>query len=486
VKKFEGRRPYAVFAALFLVFFPAGGGAQDAGFGFGFDGDDSGGVSVSLPVSVKLGGRARGELLAFFDDLNTFEELKKSRPGDIFDGALYFSASASNADAVINLTLGTDGNSPVALDEAFLRVYFGPLGIEAGLRKLTWGRADSFGPLDVVNPLDYSDLSRIMKLREIKIARPMVHGTVDIGSASRIEAVFIPGFEGHKFASSGRWAPSFMLDNLLPSSVNSLLSPIVNSVYNALAPVAGSFYSLLPDTGTIEYMQAGARFTTTLGPADFGAQYFFGNLFRPSYSIEGVDAFLLDLVTVLPSNPRYTGNFSLLRPHIEYNRYHQIGADWAQVVADFNIRAELAAHITQDLAGDAIWVRNPFISWSFGFDRDTVWDINVNLQCNESIRLFGDKKNDIFEIGSGKNELPISTRLTLILSKKFLRDNLEITCTGIYDPEETGFYFIPAVSWSIGEVTADLQAGIFAGKEGGELSSYRNSGYIKTALTYSF
>ncbi|MDR1286799.1 MAG: hypothetical protein LBK08_04245 [Treponema sp.] len=480
MKKFTERRLCAVFAVLFFFLFPPAGRAEDEDFDFGFDGEDEGGGSASLPVSVKLGGRVQGDLLAFFDDLNTFEELKKSRAGDIFDGALYFSASASNADAVINLKLGADRSNPLALDEAFLRGYFGPVSVEAGLRKLAWGRADSFGPLDVVNPIDYSDLSRIMKLREIKIARPMVHGTADMGNGSRFEAVFIPGFEGHRFASSGRWTPPVMTED-------NVLSSLVNNYSGALSSLVNNYYSLLfPDTGTIEHMQAGARFTTTLGSADFGAQYFFGNLFRPSYCIGGIDAFLLDFLTALPSNPRYTGNFSLLRFRAEYNRYHQIGADWAQVLAGFNMRAELAAHITQDLAGDSGWVRNPFISWSLGFDRDTVWEINVNLQCNESIRLFGDKKNNLFEISSWGNEPPVSTRLTLILSKKFLRDNLEVTCTGIFDPEETGFYFIPAVSWTIGEVTADLQAGVFAGKKGGELSHYRNSGYIKTALTYSF
>ncbi|MDR0602043.1 MAG: hypothetical protein LBG42_06635 [Treponema sp.] len=473
-----GRRLPAILALAFFALLPPAAGAQE--FGFGFDDEDpesSGGSSASFPVSVKLGGKARGELFAFFDDLNTFEELKNSSPGDIFSGALYFSASASGADAVINLNLGMNRNNPVALDEAFFRVYFGPANIEAGLRKLSWGRADSFGPLDVVNPLDYSDLSRITNVREIKIARPMVHGTVNMGSSSKLEAVFIPGFEGHRFASSGRWTPSVPVDGIFSSSMaGGILSSLLNNYYSLL---------VMPDTGKLEYAQAGMRFTTTAGPADIGAQYFFGNLFRPSYSFGGAGAFLADLLTVLPSNPRYTGNFSLLSSRIEYNRYHQIGADWAQVIAGFNIRAELAAHITQDLAGNAGWVRNPFISWSFGFDRDTVWDINVNLQCNESVRLFGDK-NSAFAVDFAWDRLPVSTRLTLIVSKKFLRDNLEVKCTGIFDPEDTGLYLIPAVSWAIGEVTADLQAGIFAGKKGGELSQYRNSGYIKTALTYSF
>jgi hypothetical protein len=47
---------------------------------------------------------------------------------------------------------------PAVFDEAYVRVYFGIFDIEAGFRKLTWGKADGFGPLDVINPLDTSEL----------------------------------------------------------------------------------------------------------------------------------------------------------------------------------------------------------------------------------------------------------------------------------------------------------------------------------------
>jgi hypothetical protein len=42
----------------------------------------------------------------------------------------------------------------------------------------------------------------------------------------------------------------------------------------------------LLDTSTLEYFQGGLRFTTTLGPADFGAQYYYGLHSRPSYRVK--------------------------------------------------------------------------------------------------------------------------------------------------------------------------------------------------------
>jgi hypothetical protein len=79
---------------------------------------------------------------------------------------------------------------------------------------------------------------------------------------------------------------------------------------------------------------------------------------------------------------------------VDYNRYHQFGLDWAQVIAGFNLRAEAAANITDDLdrggrGDDAVY--NPAVLWSLGFDRDLFWSVNLNLQCNESIRLVNDE-----------------------------------------------------------------------------------------------
>jgi hypothetical protein len=169
-----------------------------------------------------------------------------------------------------------------------------------------------------------------------------------------------------------------------------------------------------------------------------------------------------------------------------YTRYHQIGVDYAQVIAGFNCRAELAGHITEDLAGDDGLVYNPFLAWSLGFDRDLFAGINANLQVNESIRLLNNKVGSdlLADIEAGTDLT--STRLTLMLSKKFFRDELELRATAIWGIEDMDFYILPAVVWTKGEVELELSGGIFAGKTDGELGQYRDNGFIRTALTYSF
>jgi hypothetical protein len=203
------------------------------------------------------------------------------------------------------------------------------------------------GPLDVVNPLDYSDLSNLGgDMIDLKIARPLVHASLLFGQFSRLEGVFVSGFKPALFAESGRWEPAQFaaLRQLPPQNI------------------------VRPDTSTLDYAQTGLRFTTTIGGrVDIGAQYYYGRRGTPSVTMTASP----------PAPPVVT---------LAYDPYHQAGLDYAQVIAGFNLRAELAANITEDLAGDDGAVSNPSLAWSLGFDHD-IFGLTLNLQCNETIRL---------------------------------------------------------------------------------------------------
>ncbi|MHB9292863.1 hypothetical protein Holit_01974 [Hollandina sp. SP2] len=449
---------------------------EDGDFGFGFE-DEPDSAALALGPRVQVSGEVGAQLLGFGDDFTSEERFKKASLGDIFSGKLNFAAAAFNADGVINLKLSPvwDGSSPVSIDEAYLRVYFGKLDIEGGLRKLTWGKADSFGPLDVLNPLDYSDLSTMTDLAGIKIARPLIHLSYSVGAFSKVEGVFIPDFTGHRFAQDGRWAPAQVTGyaEMIESSITNALAvlPLTEdstSIVNHYANLdVSSFY---PATSGLEYAQAGLRFTTTVGSSDLGIQYFFGNLFRPAITITGQDQLLQDPYGI--------------RPEIRYNRYHQIGADYAQVIAGFNLRVEVAGNITRDLSGDDGQVYNPGIAWSLGFDRDLFWGINLNCQATESIRLLSVAADPAEDTEAGTQMS--STRIILTLSRKFLRDELELKATGIWGIEDKDFYILPGLIWTKGDVATELSGGIFGGDEQGELGQYRKNSFIKALITYTF
>jgi hypothetical protein len=430
--------------ALLIIPFPLA--AQEFGFGFG---DDSNSVDSepggAPPLAVSLSGKVGMELLGYVEELD--EPSETALDGN-FRGAINFEAEGPNAKAVIHL----DVNPPsekyisgwVSIDEAYLQAYFGDFELGGGLRKITWGKADSMGPLDVINPYDYTNLTTLTDVMEMKVAQPLIYGSYRVGSFSKIEAVVLPWFSPHRFAKEGRWAQ---------------VSP-----YPVTEPD--------PDVlSTLNYFQAGARFTTTIGSADIGAQYFYGRMYQPAQRF-----------TVSATDP----SDSTIAIYIDYNRYHQIGVDYAQDIAGFNVRAELAANITEDLSGDDGGIYNPSIAWSLGFDRDLVWGINLNLQCNESIRLLDSEVSDNPLLDTEAGSDMTSTLIPASLSKKFLRDELELKTAAVWEVENSAALIMPAIVWTKNDVSVELSGGIFAGSDEGLFGQFHDNSFIRVGLKYTF
>jgi len=501
------KRMLRFFSFLFLFFLFVSPLSLEAEEDFGFGDSDFGFGDVSpSSFSIKIGGQVSAEFKAFYNEMDSAENFKNMKLGDIFSGKLSFDAGGSFAQGIIKFNLSPDfgGTSPISIDEAFARAFFGPVTIEAGLRKLSWGRADSFGPLDVINPLDYSDLTKISDPQSIKITRPMIHGILSLGSFTKLEAVFVPWSQGHKFATSGRWAPAQVneLRAAIEQTLNSAIDGIsqypdlllqdtekqefyylINSIGSSLE---NEIYSgnLYPDTNTLRYAQAGLRLTTSVSSSDFGFQYYFGSIQRPVITGLNPYAFFTPPPMAKPELTDIHGE--ALTPKISYNYYHQIGVDFARVIAGFNLRAEAGVNLTKDLDGTDGVVENPAIIWSLGFDRDVFAGINLNVQGTGRVRLFhnrlGDDPLTDCEAGTSMS----STRITGIVSRKFLREELELRTTALWGIEDGDFLIIPAVVWSRNDIKAEISAGFFGGNKNGELGQYRDNSFIKLMMAYSF
>ena len=511
---------------LIVLIFPLTGLAAQEDFGFGDASDlssgDSGGFGFGASggrgsgsgLFVKVSGEVSAELTGFYNDFNSAEELKKTTLGDVFLGKLNFSAGGSAAEAVINFNLRPvfDGTSPIEIDEAFVRAFFGPITVEGGLRKITWGKADSFGPLDIVNPLDYQDLTQLSDPRSVKIARPMIRAAWALGSFTKLEAVFLPTFAGHKFASAGRWTPGVFTGayDLMASAIENKANVYLGIIYMAhfgetgiAAAIAerGEYIrnemnlwassvnpeDLFPNTKTLKYAQGGLRFTTSLGSNDFGFQYYFGRFLRPAISITIDNGFLSPKNPANPYDPNTNPVINTNAISIgDYNYYHQIAADFARVAAGFNIRAEAGFNLTKDLKGTDGAVENPAFVWSLGFDRDLFWGINLNLQGNGRLRLMQNKlgSNPLADCEAGSKIS--STRITAIISKKFIRDELELKVSGLWGIEDRDFLIMPSVTWSRNDVSVGASAGFFGGDKNGELGQYKKNSYIRIFLSYEF
>ncbi|GHV85659.1 hypothetical protein AGMMS50230_12670 [Spirochaetia bacterium] len=428
-------------------------------FGFGGEDEDTP-AEKSVPFTLEAGGEISGRLLVYKQVFSGEETFRIKEAGNIF-GRLDTAFRSTYLDAFLNLRFDTD--KLLNVDEAYARFTLQAFTAEGGLRKLTWGRADSFGPLDIINPLDYSDLTNMGDIKAMKIARPMLHLSWNFDAFSKLEGVFVPWFKAHTFDMAGRWKPSQV---------------------ETIERFAGISY--VDKKEDLAYAQGGIRFSTTWNDIDIGYQYYTGIFQRPAFALNKV-MFPPGVIIVIVND-------------IRYNRFHQFGVDSAFVWLGLNIRAEFGLNLTKDISGDDPEVENPSLVYSVGFDRDLFWGINLNLQMNAKTRLRQDKlyisptpysgkldiETEMDTTGRVRKTSPSSTRITGILSKKLFRDELELKATALWGIGDKDFLVMPAVIWTKNDIRAELAAGFFGGDKTGELGQYRDNAYIKTVLTWSF
>ena len=470
--------------------------AQDFGFGFG-DEDETFQRSGSS-LSVSISGEVSAAVIGYLEDISWGPDNINTRDMFMFSGKLNFLAQSSFAEGVINLKL-VPALVPVSIDEAYIRAFFGSLDVTAGLKKLTWGRADQFGPLDIINLPDSSkifiEMADKSNLMGIKIANPVIHGSFRFGQFSKIEVLFLPSFEIISTAIKTAISPPNPLMSMIIGTSSAerwmpgemkKLGRLLGSTYEEDEEISIAQFALKEtDTSRLNYAQAGIRFTTTIGRADIGIQYFYGRMFQPA------------VIFYLPA-----GYTSLPEIEFAFNTYHQVGLDYGQVLFGFNIRSEVAANITEDLSGDNGYIYNPSIGWSFGFDRDLFLGINVNLQANGSVRLFNDKVgsskdpftfnyyfdrlvyNPDFDIEAGTSIS--STRLTLMLSRKFMRDELELRTAAVWGIEDKDAAIIPALIWTKEDLQLAFSGSFFLGNTDGQLGQYHANKFLKLSVIYMF
>jgi hypothetical protein len=460
------------------------GGSED-GFGFGdsfqnfqsFENNGSSAVTVSGDISASV--------QFFFNDAS-IQDI-----ADIFSGSLAVKGSTKLIDAFVGVDVATQHDSSgvkldLSLDELYIDAYMNKFSAGIGYKKLTWGKADSFGPLDIVNPFDYTNFGDMLDIRGMKIARPLLNASWSSGN-SKVEGVFVPFFLGHRFGTEGRWAPAQLasIPNAIIDGINnannaaggSLLTP------DQIAAIAPAISAQVPETFNFEssepkYMQAGLRFSTTTGPVDWGLQYFYGVLPRPTVDQQEIANSIGQIAQSGGSVP--DGIFDSM---FKYNRYHQLGADYAQVLGGFNIRAEAAFHLMENYA-DSKGPVHPFLGWSVGFDRNIFSGITLNVQGSGAVHLF-DEGIDTSGIGikQGKRS---ATRLLAMLQRNFLRDELTVQCAGIYNIEDKDFLVLPSVEWTRNNLSLGLTGGFFGGDSAGEFGQFVDNSFLNVKLGYSF
>jgi hypothetical protein len=112
-----------------------------------------------------------------------------------------------------------------------------------------------------------------------------------------------------------------------------------------------------------------------------------------------------------------------------------------------------------------------------GFDRDLFAGINLNLQCNETIHLLDGEIASPQDIESGSDIT--STNITAALSKKFLRDELELKAAVMWEVECGACLVMPSLICTKNDMAVELSTRIFAGSNEGLFGQFHDNSFVK-------
>tara|TARA_B100000614_G_scaffold238240_1_gene236952 strand:+ start:1848 stop:3560 length:1713 start_codon:yes stop_codon:yes gene_type:complete len=536
------------------------------GTGDGFGSFGSFGDSGSAAAALEWGGRLRFDARAIAD----YDRPEDSATTGDAQAQLELSYTADNSEAHVRLeaTDGflADGSAPggatgatatgataamdeflrTFVDEAYLQLYYDRFNLQAGYLKTVWGQGDQVHVVDFLNSNDYSDFINPDYI-ERRLASGMVKLNVPWNSAAgrsgQVELAVLPVLRPDFLPEQGTWAPAqaAMLQQLLTGYAGALTDLREAQLDAALSPVDGA--ALEPesalwaqataagalttaDTRTLNYAQAAARATARLGGVDLGAVYYWGYRKTPSPRIRLADpdafaAFLASPGSASPA-PDPEGEVRL-----EYDPLQGFGLEGATVIGPFNVRAEAAYYLTEDIAGDDPEVPNNSLEYLLGFDVDLgISSLNLNVQGTGSYILNSDAIDEAGPVANVSSALKTAAQsdatLAAVLDASpyavlYLDPNARLNYQ--YDPD--GIYTSHVVSaaltdsWNNDRVRPEVSVAmgierqdvrvepsvefvlrddarfevssvVFAGDEAGVFGQYDANDYVQLRFQYSF
>ena len=470
--------------------------AQDLG---SFDpfGDSSSDMAETSGFGIDFGGSVKLGTPIFFTDFKDFSNIRGSSliSANFHLNAyspvceVYASVHLDDTTLPFNFTsipklTPTKLQVPRFIDEIYLQGSFGPVIVGGGIKKMTWGRADSFSILDIINPKDFSDIT-ITDNQKLKKARPLLFLSAYLPMDMKLEFVFLPIFEGNTYAITSRSATD-LVDNMVQglfSAAESDTSITSAGVKKSIDDFKDGLFSLSPnidiDSGRLRYAQAGMRYTAIFdGYHDVGLQYYYGFLPTPGIRynknqfVNEMDAYSMpDSITDEQIQKFFT---------FDYTPVHQIGFDYGLAFGPVSIRTELAALITHDIKGTDPSMYNPSIAWNFGIDYTTPIGLMINVCVAEDIMLlWKNAQKDPYDMQYGKKMT--DTHIMLLLTQTLLRGAVTLNMRSTMHVERLDFTLAPSFEFMYGSLIIGVETGFFFGKNGGA-----NKNYITASFSYNF
>jgi hypothetical protein len=528
--------------------FGTGSDEGSRGFGGGFSSDQEEPLSWSGRLRVDTRGYADyDEPLNSAIDLRAVAQLELEYTGD--NSQVIVRTDVAEDSGVGEVSTG--GEAPggdaaqqiqdrVSVDEAYLRLFYDHFDLQAGYIRTVWGQGDEVHVVDFLNSNDYRDFinpSYTDRRRATGMLKVDIPWFTDSGASGRVELAYAPVLRGDLLPESGPWVPAEAaeLEGLLAgygvalAAARAAQSGAPGAPGDAIAPetqlwagatAADALRTEASDT--LEFGQVGARATARLGGIDLGAVYYWGYRKSPSPRIRlaDPDAFEAFLAAPNTASPAPDPDGEVL---LTYDALQGFGLEAATVLGPFNLRAEGAYYLTEDIEGDDPEVSNNSLEYLAGFDVDLgISSLNLNVQGTGSYILNSDTIDEAgaitgvsaaYEAAADQSSQLPSTGPEVLLFDPNARLNYQYDADGIYTthvvsaaltdswrndrirPEVSGalsverldYRVAPAVEFVLrDDILFEVSGAVYGGDEAGTFGQFDDNDYLQLRFEYNF
>lgn len=349
------------------------------------------------------------------------------------------------------------------IDEAYFRIYLNGFDFEAGYMKIIWGKGDEIFTFDNINPVDYSDFMNNSYL-ERKRSEAIFKINIPYGEQGLIEVLYTPTFTPDTYPTTGGWVQNDY--KVLEAAINS---------YTASSRAVSDVLSI-EDTDTFNHSQAGIRITNSLEGIDFGFTYEYTFFREPVISPADIAIFAADsLNNNIP---------------VTWDRIHLFGVEAAAALAGFNMRAEGAYYLTEDIKGDDPEVHNNKIQYLAGFDRDIpIHNLNINIQMRGEVILGTDNidSNAGLDIEYSDDGTYTSHIIAADLRDTFIDDKLVLKLSSAYSIEGEDSMLIPGFEYNLtDDAIVKVRYTLYRGGEDTLFGQFRDNDMFEITCQYFF
>jgi len=331
-----------------------------------------------------------------------------------------------------------NNNLDISLRQAYMDIYFDNFDLRIGKQQIIWGKADGVFITDVISPRNLSEFI-LPEFEEIRIGTNAVKFDYYMGN-STIEAVWMPTFQA-------------------------TITPDENSIWS---PKMMEF----PMPVNFDYSKASVE--QKLSESEIALKY--------SYLGSAID-FELMAAYMWDDNPAMhiflqPDSTLLIKP--EFHRLPLVGASFGKSFLGAVIREEAAYYFnkrfaTEDLTFNGVKDKD-YLHYLVGYDHNW-FGVNVSLQFIQEYIL--DYENDI------RNE-EFSNTATLLSSKTFLNETLELSLLAYYGINNEDLLLRPKISYDLSDgFNLILGSDIFLGDEG-NFGQYNDNDMLYVKIRYDF